>query len=177
MTLFDRVRSLLDDRGVSFAVIGAAALASAGVARSTYDIDLLAVDRSVLQNAFWASLRNQGVEVEVRRGDAEDPLAGVVRIEAPDQRPVDVIVGRHAWQRRAVDRAETTGGGPPVVTATDLILLKLYAGGSQDLWDIDALLHVPGAEGLPSRVEAELAALPPVMRDRWARVRSGTSRG
>jgi hypothetical protein len=53
----------------------------------------------------------------------------------------------------------------------------LYAGGSQDLWDVEALLHLPGADALVAQVEAELAALPAAMRERWARVRSWPPRG
>jgi hypothetical protein len=56
----------------------------------------------------------------VRRGNADDPLAGVVRVTAPDERDVDVIVGRGDWQRAVVgsaelvrlpDDADTTDGG------------------------------------------------------------------
>jgi hypothetical protein len=72
----------------------------------------------------------------------------VVRVEAPADRPVDVIVGRHPWQATAVARARPDLDGIPAVLPRDLILLKLYAGGTQDLWDVRALLDLPGAEGL-----------------------------
>jgi hypothetical protein len=83
-----------------------------------------------------------GVNVEVRRGDRDDPLCGVVRITQQGQRPVDIIVGRHAWQTAIVDAADAhqiLGAHVPVVDVPSLILLKLYAGGPQDLWDIDQL--------------------------------------
>ena len=41
MILLDRVVAVLDDHDVPHALIGAAALAARGIARSTYDIDLL----------------------------------------------------------------------------------------------------------------------------------------
>ena len=44
MTLVDRVSARLQAAGIPHALIGAAALAAAGVARSTFDIDLLTVD-------------------------------------------------------------------------------------------------------------------------------------
>jgi hypothetical protein len=177
MTLLDRVSRLLDAGGIAHALIGAAALARAGVARSTLDLDLLTTDRAVLRDPFWSGLRAEGVAVEVRPGDADDPLAGVVRLEAVGDRPVDVIVGRHGWQERAVRRAPAVAGGPPAVSPLDLVLLKLYAGGSQDLWDVEALLHLPGADALAAQVEAELANLPVEMREGWSRVRSGPPRG
>jgi len=170
MMLLNRVGDLLSTRNVPHALIGAAALAVRGIARSTFDIDLLTTDSRVLGENWWLPLAVDDVTVDVRRGDADDPLAGVVRITRPGKRPVDVVVGRHAWQARAVARAERMGGGPPVVTALDLILLKLYAGGAQDIWDVRELLRQPGAEGLATAIDAELTTLPEPMRAAWSDV-------
>jgi hypothetical protein len=167
MTTLDRVCAALDRHGIPYALIGAAALASYGVARSTFDIDLLTTDRRVLDAALWA-----GLTADIRRGDADDPLAGVVRVAEDADRPVDVIVGRHAWQTRSVTRAVKTGGGPPVVQARDLVLLKLYAGGGQDLWDIGELLK-QSTHDLAGEVETDLAELPGELRRRWDNRRSG----
>ena len=62
------------------------------------------------------------------------------------------------------------GGVLPVADAADLILLKLYAGGSQDLWDIEQLLAAaqPGA-ALAEIVDARLAAAPAALRVLWER--------
>jgi hypothetical protein len=171
MTLLGRVVDLLVRRDIPHALIGAAALAARGVARSTFDIDLLTTDAGVLEHEWWTPLAVGDVTVDVRCGDADDPLAGIVRIETPADRPVDLVVGRHAWQARAVARAERASAGPPVVTPVDLILLKLYAGGAQDVWDVRELLRQPGAENLPAEVEAELTSLPRSMRDTWADAR------
>lgn len=172
MTLLDRVAALLDAHGTPHALIGAAALAAAGVARSTFDVDLLVVDASVLRDELWAGLRGEGVSVDVRRGGHDDPLRGVVRVEVPSDRPVDIIVGKHAWQARALERAQRPSAGPPVVAPRDLVLLKLYAGGSQDLWDVRELLRLPQGETLAADVEADLEDLPRSMRDRWTSARS-----
>jgi hypothetical protein len=87
------------------------------------------------------------------------------------ERPVDVVVGKQAWQARAIERAERLSVGPPVVLARDLILLKLYAGGAQDLWDIRALLQQHD-RALESEVAADLSTLPPELQRRWESVRS-----
>ena len=173
MTLLDRVCAALDAAGVRCALIGAAALAAAGVARSTYDIDLLATDPRSLGEDVWTAARAGGASVEIRRGDADDPLLGVVRISSAGERPVDVVVGRFDWQRRAIERAERPGSGPAVVRPSDLILLKLHAGGPQDLWDIQQLLALPNAAALAAMVDADLAALPADARERWTLVRRG----
>ena len=53
------------------------------------------------------------------------------------------------------------------VVAVDLVLLKLYAGGAQDLWDVRQILQLSGTEALGAQVEAELANLPEDIRDSW----------
>jgi hypothetical protein len=167
MTLLDRVSATLAAERLPHALIGAAALAAAGVARSTFDIDLLTGDPRVLQAPLWDRLRGLGVSVDIRRADADDPLGGVVRLELAGERPVDLIVARHPWQARAVERAYRAVGGPPIVQPPDLVLLKLYAGGTQDLWDIRELFRLPGSDAWMAAVEADLAALPVSMLERW----------
>lgn len=155
-------------RGVSAAVIGASALASYGISRSTHDIDLLVMDRDVLRADFWDHLGQ--ASVEVRRADAADPLAGVVRCSRPDARPVDIVVGRHRWMQDALGRAE--GGdaaNPPVIARADWVCLKLFAGGMQDLSDVAHLRAVVGPE-LDADVHDRLAGLPDELARQWARV-------
>jgi len=173
MTLLDLVRSVLDAAQIGHALIGAAALAASGVSRSTFDLDLMAVDRRCLADDVWEPIRRRGATAEVRRGDASDPLAGVVRFEMAGERPVDLVVGRHPWQRRAIERALRTAAGVPVVQPGDLVLLKLYAGGTQDLWDIEQLLALPGAAELARWVDRDLADLPPPAAARWRAFREG----
>lgn len=167
MTLGERVRSALDAHGIAHAMIGAAALAASGVARSTLDLDLLTLDPRVLDQGLWMALAEAGCYVDVRRGDADDPLAGVVRLAMTGERPVDIILGRQAWQRRAVERSRRLPDGSKVVQARDLILLKLYAGGTQDLWDIRQLLAVVDDASLAADVEADLGDLPAGARALW----------
>lgn len=170
VTLLERVSGFLEQAGVAHALIGAGALAVHGVSRSTVDQDLLTTDTRVLADAFWEPL--DGVRADVRRGDSDDPLAGVVAIGQESERDVDVIVGRHGWQRDAVMRAAVPGGIPvPVVQAGDLVLLKLYAGGAQDLWDIEQLLAVTDAAPIREHVARVIDALPPRCAELWARWR------
>lgn len=68
---------LLRERGTPFALIGAAGMAAHGVSRSTLDLDLLVIDRECLRPAYWEPVRAAGVEVSLRPGDDDDPLAGV----------------------------------------------------------------------------------------------------
>lgn len=144
-----------------------------GVSRATRDLDLLVTAVECLDPLSWATLEREGLVVSIRRGDADDPLAGAVRLTTPGQFPVDIIVGRAGWQRAALDRAAVQtieGVAVPVVTATDLVLLKLYAGGPQDAWDVEQLLASGDRAVLVAEVAAALPALPDDARQVWARI-------
>ena len=171
MTLLERVDALLAERGILHALIGAVALAAHGICRSTIDQDLLVMDRRVLDADFWAPLRPVAA-IDVRQGGDDDPLAGVVRISEHDQRDVDLVVGRHAWQEEVLARAVYFGGqGYPFADAADVILLKLYAGGTQDRWDIEQLLALDTGADLARKVEERAAVLPQRSRKLWLTLR------
>jgi hypothetical protein len=178
--LLDDVARELSSRGVAHALIGAGALAVHGVSRSTFDVDLLVTDQVVLDVAFWSRLVGSGVGVDVRVGDDEDPLAGVVRLSRPGSRSVDVVAGRTAWQAEALARAtpRLLGAAPvPVVTTADLVLLKLYAGGPQDAWDVEQLLALREHAALVAAVEQRLPRLPRHASELWSRILGTQGRG
>lgn len=157
-------------RRIPHALIGAGAMALRGVSRATLDLDLLVTDRACLKDETWDALRVAGVAVAVRKGDADDPLAGVIRLDLAGAEPVDVVVGRSAWQERVLARARrhvVHGVRIPVATAADLILLKLYAGGVQDRWDIQQLLAGSDHERIGAAVVRELDRLPRRCRRLW----------
>ena len=144
-----------------------------GVSRSTRDVDLLVVDPECLSPATWEALEREGIAASIRRGDAADPLAGAVRLTGPGQAMLDIIVGRSAWQARVLERASASkieGVSVPVATAADPILLKLYAGGPQDAWDVEQLLAGPGRAALVAEVDAMLGTLPEDSRRLWERI-------
>lgn len=85
---------------------------------------------------------------------------------------LDPLVGRHAWQREALGRASRVpleGTSVAVVTPSDLVLLKLYAGGPQDAWDVDQLLDLDSS--IANEVEDGLPALPEECAVLWRRIR------
>jgi hypothetical protein len=174
VSLLADVSAALENASVPHALIGAAALAAHGVTRATADVDVLVTDTRCLTSAPWASLGAKGIAVDIRRGDAADPLAGVVRLTAQGESPVDVIVGRPGWQEAIVRRAVRTplaDATVAIVTAADLVLLKLYAGGAQDAWDVAQLLDA--SQGIEGQVEGNLASLPPECARLWRQILSG----
>jgi hypothetical protein len=155
----------LADRGIAFAVIGAQAMMLRGVVRFSVDTDLLTTDSAVLEPAFWDDLAT--AKVHVRRGDLTDPLAGLVRVLFPDDQ-IDVVVGKYKWQRAVIERAEPVLDFP-VVQAADLILLKLFAGGPQDKWDIHAMLTSDPT--VISTVDERVVDLADDVRELWRGLR------
>jgi hypothetical protein len=163
----------LEAAEIAYALIGAAALAVHGISRSTFDLDLLAVDRGCLAPALWTGLEQRGIAIEIRRGDVDDPLAGIVRFSAAGAQPVDLVVGRSSWQRDTLARAGRARVGNleiPVLQPSDLVLLKLYAGGPQDAWDIEQLLCGAERDALIREVENHLTELPAPATTLWRRI-------
>lgn len=176
MRLLAQVTSALRQERIDFALIGAAALAAHGVSRSTVDIDLLVTDPRVL-TIDWPTLNFawNATDVDVRRGDADDPLAGVIRFTQPDERDVDLVVGRYQWQRDIIARSQPTDLGDiqiPVVDLAGVILLKIYAGGTQDVWDVEQLLAATDRGQAVASVDAFIHELPGDAQALWRRLRS-----
>ena len=174
VTLVERVANLFEEQQIAFALIGASAVAARGLPRSTYDVDLLTVDKRVLDDQLWEPIRGFAY-VEVRRGDHFDPLKGVVWLRPDRERPIDVVVGRWKWEQRVIERAElvqSQAGYLPTVTTSDLILLKLAANGAQDAWDVGRLLKVVPQE-VVAEVEERLPDLQQDARELWKRIRAG----
>lgn len=174
MSLLAEVVRVLECEGVPHALIGAAALAIHGVSRSTADIDLLCVDATILRGEIWGELEKPGRVLRILKGDAEDPLAGSVRLGEGSE-IVDVVVGRYAWQREIIETAQPLALGElkvPVARPAGLVLLKLYAGGPKDAWDIRALLEVlDRAADVEAEVERVVLRLPADSGRLWSRLR------
>ncbi len=156
----------LEQRGVPCALIGGIALSAHGITRATLDVDVLVADPAALDAAFWAGFVALGVP-EIRRGDAEDPLAGVVRF-VQGLESIDVVVGRAPWTSRIIGRKMFVTLGKyhlPVVDRADLVLLKLFAGGPQDLVDVELL--VAASPELRAAVRQRLDEAPPRVGALW----------
>src|SRR4029079_16295095 len=107
------------------------------------DYDLLTTDRRILEAGFWSELERDGIAVDRRKGDWDDPIAGPARIKE-GHIYVDVILARGKWEQAVIERAEPIdlgGFSLPVPLTSDLILLKLAAGGLVDLQDVAVLLE------------------------------------
>jgi hypothetical protein len=174
VTLLAEVVVCLDRTGSPHAMIGATAMAALGASRSTQDLDILTTDRTILRSTYWRCLEESDTEINIRTGDIDDPLVGVVRLTRSGDRPIDVIVGEGSWQERILgdaSRRRVADVEVPVVDAIGLVLLKLYAGGPQDRWDIEHLLGIAtDREKLQADIAMRAAELPPRCGRLWSRI-------
>jgi hypothetical protein len=175
VSLLRDVVAALEKADIAHALIGAAAMAVHGVSRATADVDLLTVDAKALQADVWRGLEAHGANLLLLKGDPDDPLAGNVRLSRAEDRTVDVVVGRHAWQREIVEAAPTVQIGDvalKVAPPAGLVLLKLHAGGPRDAWDIRALLEtLEQADALKIEVDRLVSRLPAGSLSLWKRLR------
>lgn len=173
MKIVDRVCRVLEAMNAPYALIGGRAVAVRGHPRMTIDYDFLTTDRRVLQREIWSDLERDGVTVDARRGEWDDPLAGVVHLAFADGTEADIVVAKWKWEEGVIERAELLDVGGvelPVPRASDLILLKLSAGGILDLQDVVALLAVGDRDVLVREVDERIGDLSPEAQDAWKRI-------
>ena len=58
----------------------------------------------------------------------------------PNSMILDVVISDAPWAREAIERPLHTADGIPVIALPYLVLMKLYAGRSQDIADITRML-------------------------------------
>jgi hypothetical protein len=135
-----------------FALVGGLAVATWGAVRATQDIDFLAdsdpspLKELRLRDRLKKYIEQQGGRAEWLVGGHDDPIPLLLRIGfSPNQGTVaaDILWAHKRWQRDALQRAiavDVAGDQVPVLHPEDLILMKLEAGGPQDLLDVQELL-------------------------------------
>jgi hypothetical protein len=146
---------LLDGLGIRWVLIGALAANRYRITtRLTQDVDLLLADLGPGLEGLEAALATAGWSV--RRAT---PGGEILRLRHVELGAADLIVAATEYERMALARAREESLGPAarvrVLTPEDVIVLKLIAGRTQDLADVEAILAAR-----PSLDEAYL--------ERWA---------
>jgi hypothetical protein len=138
---------LLSKLRVPYAIIGAFAVAFYGVPRYTDDADAAVWlgGTEITGRDLVERLSDLGYRAELRRGDPDDPISAIILIEDQFENRVDLILGIRGMDSKAVDRC-TSGQlldcAVRILGAEDLITMKLFAGGIQDLEDVRGILQV-----------------------------------
>jgi len=149
LSLATQIDEELHGRGCETLLIGALALAAHGYARNTEDVDLAVAVPPRQLASLAESLRKEGRHVELSEADGQDPLGGVITIEAAGSLPVQIVNfdnsptgGFPALVRDSLQRATAPADGlcGRLPQPEDLILFKLYAGGPKSELDILELM-------------------------------------
>lgn len=138
----------------------------------TVDFDFLSSDPRILDPETWRTLEHDA-RLDVRRGDADDPVAGVAHLQFTDGAEVDVLLARWKWEAAVIERAERLDLGGFVVavpTTSDLVLLKLAAGGPLDLQDVIALVRTD-PDRIVREVDDKVGSVLPDVTALWAGIR------
>jgi hypothetical protein len=141
----EKVLAVLARHHLDAVVIGAVALAAHHYVRQTEMLDLgVNADLPTLR-AVVTSLREAGLDVELREPDGADPLGGVIDVSG-DFGLVQIIsyAGRFPAVIEDAERLSTLvvreDSPLKIVPIPHLIALKLYAGGHKSKADIIELL-------------------------------------
>lgn len=142
----DRVLAVLRRLDLPHALIGGWAVIVWGFLRTSEDIDIL-VDLPASRRRELIAALNEEYEARWLAGGEDDPVSGLVRAapRSTDRFPIDLLTARGRADRGALSRAiavTVEGISIPVVSAEDLIAMKLEAGGGQDYADARRLLEV-----------------------------------
>jgi hypothetical protein len=141
------VVDLLMEFGVPYALAGALAVSYYGVPRATTDADSVVWMSGTGKDArdLETYLSASGYRAELKRGDIEDPILQSIRVEDAHENRVDLLLGIRGMDPDAVHRCVSAaffGSTVRIVAAEDLIGMKLFAGGPQDLIDVRGILQV-----------------------------------
>jgi hypothetical protein len=121
-----------------FALIGGLAVSAWSLPRATMDIDLLVLAKTGNLSPLVKALCDAGMRAELRRGALDDPVPILIRADF-----LDIIVATKKHEAEAVVESiavNIAGKDIPVVSPEYLIILKLKAGGPQDMADVRELL-------------------------------------
>lgn len=176
-----QVQQALSDAGFSFCFIGGLALQRWGEQRYTRDVDVTLLCEFGAEER--AAQRLAAVlEARIPQAVAFASEARVFLARTRDGTPVDISLGAIGFEVRCVQRASRFeyAPGTPLVTcgAEDLVVMKAFAGRSQDWPDIEGIVMRQGGRLDWSLIDAELTPLlavkdPDDTMERLARLRPG----
>lgn len=142
----ESVRKKLDFK---YALIGGLAVGLWGHIRATKDVDfILDINREQVKN-FISDMEGRGYKCELRQGGLTDAVPLLVKMFIPEKKggeiSADILIATKEWENdmiRSSQKISFENKLLPVVTAEDLIILKLRAGGPVDMWDAKELLKI-----------------------------------
>ena len=144
VNLLLEIADYLERERVPYLVIGALAAAIHGVIRSTLDADaLVSLPVTALAN-IGQHFAGAGYDTELRQGDADDPIPALLVIRDVHANRVDLLGGLRGLEAGVFSRAVAVpfrNRSLKLASGEDLVAMKCFAGGPQDLLDAQQLLR------------------------------------
>jgi hypothetical protein len=142
------VIDVLSELTIPYAVIGAFATSLYGIPRYTNDADaLIWLAGAESSDKLHDRLIKFGFHVVLSRGDLDDPIQQVIVVNDDFGNTVDLLSGIRGMDPAAATRVITTSllnTSITVIGLEDLIAMKLFAAGPQDIIDVEGMLQVSG---------------------------------
>jgi hypothetical protein len=94
-----------------------------------------------------ARISSDGYDVELKMGDIDDPVLGVVTVKDKHRNRADLLLGVRGMDAAAQSRSITAilrDASISFIGPEDLIAMKVFAGGPKDLEDAKGILQVSG---------------------------------
>lgn len=136
--LFLDVVEVLHREQVDYAVIGAFALSVHGPVRATTGVDALVFATPRHLATLRAAFDQAGFLAELHRPEADDPIAGMLMLSDTHNNHVELLGGLRGMDPAIISRTVEVpfhGVNLRFVGREDLIAMKCFAGGPQDLLD------------------------------------------
>jgi hypothetical protein len=120
---------------------------------------------TTLRHELKDFLDRNGCHTEWRVGDADDPIPLLLRVNLPQifgDIGADILWAHKHWQQEALQRSiaiEVLNRRVYILHPADLILMKLDAGGPQDLFDVKQMLSAPPPQLNIEQLRASAARL------------------
>lgn len=132
------VAELLDEQKIAYAVIGATAATLYGAMRTSMDADVVVSIAYAQAVELESRFKALGLDTELIRGDFDDPIPGMLRVNDAHQNRVDLLLGLRGLESQAYSRAIDVpfeGKSLRFIGVEDFIAMKLFAGGPVDVLD------------------------------------------
>jgi hypothetical protein len=136
--LFLDAVEILRREDVDYAVIGAFALSAHGAVRGTTDVDALLFTTPQRLANLQTVFDRAGFATELRRGDADDPIPAMLVLSDDHNNHVELLGGLRGMDPAVFSRTVEVpffGVNLRIAGREDLIAMKCFAGGPQDILD------------------------------------------
>jgi len=126
----------------NYGLIGGMALSVWGTPRTTMDIDMLVLVQAQLKDNLVAELKKHNIDGELKTGDPMEPIPSMIDAEYKGIE-IDIICVSKKWELESMKNTITVdidNKAIPVVDPYYFAILKLKAGGPQDILDVQNML-------------------------------------